>query len=55
MVWYLSIFVWGVLLNELRIVIISLLAPIQAQAIFDRKWEIWNPTKNEDQEAMTPE
>jgi len=30
MVWFMSIFVWGVLLNELRIVIISLLAPIQA-------------------------
>ena len=50
MVWYLSIFVWGVLLNELRIVIISLLAPIQAQAIFDRKWEIWNNTKSENQD-----
>jgi hypothetical protein len=30
LVWYMSILVWGVLLNELRIVIISLLAPIQA-------------------------
>ena len=29
-VWYLTILVWGVILNELRIVIISLLAPIQA-------------------------
>jgi len=26
--WYLTIFVWGVILNELRILIISLLAPI---------------------------
>ena len=39
-VWYLTIFVWGVILNEVRIIIISLLAPIQAQSLFDRQMEI---------------
>lgn len=28
--WFLAIFVWGVIINELRIVIISLMAPIRA-------------------------
>ena len=28
LVWFLTIFVWGVILNELRILIITLLAPI---------------------------
>ena len=36
MCWYLAIFVWGFLINELRIVIISLLAPIKAQNFFER-------------------
>lgn len=31
MCWYLAIFVWGVIMNEIRIVIISLMAPIRAQ------------------------
>ena len=30
MCWYLAIFVWGIIINELRIVIISLMAPIRA-------------------------
>jgi len=36
MCWYLAIFVWGVIINELRIVIITLLGPIRAQDLFDR-------------------
>jgi len=28
--WFLAIFVWGVILNEVRILIITLMAPIQA-------------------------
>ena len=36
MCWYLAIFVWGFLINELRIVIISLLAPIKAQNFFEK-------------------
>lgn len=34
--WYLAIFVWGVIINEIRIVIISLMAPIRAQTLFDK-------------------
>jgi hypothetical protein len=36
MVWYLAIFVWGVVINELRIVICTLLGPIRAQVLLDR-------------------
>jgi len=34
--WFLAIFVWGVIINELRIVVISILAPIHARDIFDK-------------------
>lgn len=33
--WYLAIFIWGEVLNEIRIVVISLMAPIRATALFD--------------------
>mmetsp|Transcript_43757 Transcript_43757/g.58036 ORF Transcript_43757/g.58036 Transcript_43757/m.58036 type:complete len:129 (+) Transcript_43757:3421-3807(+) len=39
-VWFMTIFIYGVVINELRIVIISLLAPIQAQSLFERQQEI---------------
>lgn len=38
--WYLAIFVWGVVINEIRIVIITLLAPIRAEKLFEREEEI---------------
>ena len=46
MCWYLAIFVWGVIINELRIVIITLMAPIRAQAIFDEEQAIRNSPYN---------
>ena len=30
MSWYLAIFGWGIIINELRIIVISFLAPIKA-------------------------
>ena len=38
--WFLAIFVWGVIINEIRIVIISLMAPIRAQTLFERQMDI---------------
>lgn len=35
--WYFAVFVWGFLVNELRIGMITLLAPIRAKTIFDRR------------------
>ena len=39
--WYLCL-IWGILLNLLRVVIISLLAPIKAKDLFDRQNEIFD-------------
>ena len=44
--WYLAIFVWGIIINELRIVIISLMAPIRGQALFERQHELWKNLKD---------
>ena len=38
--WFMSIFVWGTLLNEVRILIISLIAPINGQALYDKQMEL---------------
>ena len=35
MTWYLAIFIWGEVINELRIVVISLMAPIRALELFN--------------------
>lgn len=50
-VWFLAIFVWGVILNELRIVIITILAPIRAKELFDRQQEIYE-TYNSDEKKV---
>jgi len=47
-VWFLAIFVWGIILNELRIIIITILAPIRAKELFDRQQEIYETNKSGD-------
>ena len=46
--WYLAIFVWGVIINEIRIVIISLMAPIRAQTLFEREEAILTNYRDKD-------
>ena len=50
MCWYLSIFIWGTLINEIRIFVIALLAPIRAQELFERAERIQNLRSNPDKE-----
>lgn len=45
-----AIFVWGLVINEFRIVLISLLAPIVSQTLFARHMEIIDPNKHYDDE-----
>ena len=51
MCWYLSIFVWGTLINEIRIFVIALLAPIRAQELFERAEKIQNLRSNPDKDG----